>query len=167
MKIVMEKSWNFVIQSWNFTNFALNLYEIWIFLVTTKKLGSDRESLHFRKISAKRRKFKIRERNGHGKSSNGHGKVMEKYFVMSVGTVGTDLKRNSVGYIVFILFCHLVKEILSPPRHNRNTLSPVNCCKTHCFLSQKKSRNHSKIHSKVLYRPTPLSCNLSGILSGP
>ena len=40
---------------------------------------------------AKRREFKIGERNGHGKSRNGHGKVMEKYFVKSVGTLRISL----------------------------------------------------------------------------
>ena len=48
-----------------------NLY----FFVTTKKLGSDLERLHFQMFSAKRRKFKIGERDGHGKSRNGHGKI--------------------------------------------------------------------------------------------
>ena len=72
-----------MIQSGNFTNFAPNLY----FLVTTKKLGSDRESPHFRTFDEKRREFKISERDGHGKSRNGHGEVMEKYFVKSVGTL--------------------------------------------------------------------------------
>ena len=52
----MEKSWNmknwpnvmeFYDQSWNFTNFAAELYLISIFLVTTKKLSSDLESLRF------------------------------------------------------------------------------------------------------------------------
>ena len=54
-------------------------------LVTTKKLSSELESLHFLTFSAKRCKFKIGERDGHGKSRNGHGKVMEKYFVKSTG----------------------------------------------------------------------------------
>ena len=57
------------------------------FLVVTKKLGSDQKSLHFRMFTAKRREFKIGERDGHGKSRNGHGKVMEKYIVKSVGTL--------------------------------------------------------------------------------
>ena len=38
-------------------------------------------------LTAKRREFKIGERDGHGKSRNGHGKVMEKYIVKSVGTL--------------------------------------------------------------------------------
>ena len=54
-------------------------------LVTTKKLSSDLESLHFLMFSAKRHKFKIRERDGHGKSRNGHGKVMEKLFCQVCG----------------------------------------------------------------------------------
>ena len=83
----MEKSWNMKYwpkvmeccdQSWNFTNFASELYQISIFLVTTKKLNSDLESLHFQTFSAKRRECKIRKRNGRGKSRNGHRKVMEK-----------------------------------------------------------------------------------------
>ena len=56
-----------MIQSWNFTNFAPSLYLICIFLVTTKKLSSDLETLHFLTFSAKPRKFKIRERDGHRK----------------------------------------------------------------------------------------------------
>ena len=74
-------------QSWNSyqccPQIALNLY----FLVNTKKLSTDLKSLHFPMFSAKCRKFKIGERNGHGKSRNGHGKFMEKYFVKSVGTL--------------------------------------------------------------------------------
>ena len=46
-----------MIQSWNFTNFAPNLYIICIFFDITKKLGSDLESLHFLTFSAKRRKI--------------------------------------------------------------------------------------------------------------
>ena len=38
--------------------------------------------IHFLTFSAKRRKFKIEERDG-------HGKVMDKYFVKSVGTLCT------------------------------------------------------------------------------
>ena len=73
--MVMEHDfWNFVIQSWNLTN----LYKINSFWVTAKKLSSDLESLHFLAFSAKRRKFKIGERDGHGKLKNGHEKVMEK-----------------------------------------------------------------------------------------
>ena len=112
MKVVMEKSWNmknwpkvmrFCDQSWNFTNFAPELYQICIFSVTNKNLSSNLESLHFLTFSAKRWECKFRKRNdhgksrnghgksrnGHGKSRNGHGKVMEIYFVKSVGTLST------------------------------------------------------------------------------
>ena len=61
-------------QSWNFTNFAPELYQI---CITTKKLSSHLESQHF---TAKRHKCKIRKREA-------HGKVMDKYLVKSVGTL--------------------------------------------------------------------------------
>ena len=48
--------------------------EVCIFMVTTKKLSRDLESLHVPIVSAKRRKCKIGKRNG-------HGKVKDKYFV--------------------------------------------------------------------------------------
>ena len=60
-----------------------NLY----FFVTTKKLSSDLESLHFLTFSAKRHKCKFGKKDGHAKSRNGLRKVMEKYFVKSVGTL--------------------------------------------------------------------------------
>ena len=53
-----------------------NLY----FFVTTKKLSSDLESLHFPRFFAKHCECKIGKRDG-------HGKVMEKYFFKSVGTL--------------------------------------------------------------------------------
>ena len=56
-------------------------------MVTTKKLSSNLESLHFLMFSEKPREFKIGETDGHGKSRNGHGKVMEKYFLKPVGTL--------------------------------------------------------------------------------
>ena len=74
------KVMEFCDQSWNFTNFAPELYQICNFLVTTKKLSSDLESPHFLTFSVKRRECKIGKRNGHGKSRNGYGKVMEKIF---------------------------------------------------------------------------------------
>ena len=46
-------------QLWNFTNFALKLCQISIFLVITEKLSSYLESLHFPMFSAKRRECKI------------------------------------------------------------------------------------------------------------
>ena len=75
MKAVMEKSWNmhmknwpkvkeFCDQSWNFINFALELYQICIFVVTTKKLSNDLES-HFLMFSTKSHKCKIMRRNDH------------------------------------------------------------------------------------------------------
>ena len=70
-----------------FTYFVPKVYKICLILVSTKKLSSDLESLHFPIFSAKCSEFKIGERNVHGKSRNGHGKVMEKYFVKSVGTL--------------------------------------------------------------------------------
>ena len=76
MNIFMEKSWNMknwpkvmefcdsFMEFYQFCpQFVLNLY----FMVITKKLSSDLESLHC--------KFKIGERDGHGKSRNSHGKV--------------------------------------------------------------------------------------------
>ena len=68
-------------QSWNFTNFGPRFYQISIFFVTAKKLGSNLESPHFLTCS------KIGKRHGHGKSRNGHGKVMERCFVKYVGTL--------------------------------------------------------------------------------
>ena len=62
--------------SWNFTNFAPELYQFFFFfffLSQLKKISSDLESLHFPTFS--------------GKLRNGHGKVTEKYFVKSVGTL--------------------------------------------------------------------------------
>ena len=106
MKVVMEKSWSmknwpkvmeFCDQSWNYTNFAPKLYQICIFLVTTKKLNSDLESLQFLTFSAKCREWEIGKRNGHGKSRNGHGKswkVMENYLVKSVGTLFVEIVNN-------------------------------------------------------------------------
>ena len=81
-------------QLWNFTNFALKLCQIRIFLVITEKLSSDLESLHFPMFSAKRRECKIGKKDVHGKSRNGHGKVMEKYFVKSVETLRIVLSQN-------------------------------------------------------------------------
>ena len=46
-------------QSWNFTNFAPELYRICIFFFTTKKLCSVLESLHFLTFSTKRHKSKV------------------------------------------------------------------------------------------------------------
>ena len=43
------------------------MYLISIFLVATKKLSSELESVHFLTFSANCRKFKIGERDGHGK----------------------------------------------------------------------------------------------------
>ena len=77
-------------QSWNFTNFAPELFQICIFFVTTigtKKSSSDQESPQFPRFFAKRRECKIRKKDGHGKSRNGHRKVMDKYFFKSVGTL--------------------------------------------------------------------------------
>ena len=37
-------------------------------------------------FSARRREFKIRERDCHGKSRNGHGKVMENMLSSFMGT---------------------------------------------------------------------------------
>ena len=82
-----------------FNNFAPELSQIVIFLVTTKKLSSNLESLHFPMFSAKRHKCKIGKRDGHGKSRNGHGKVMEKCFVKSVGTLHASLTRILVNYL--------------------------------------------------------------------
>ena len=67
---------NFRDQSWNFTNFAPELYQICTLYATTKKLSIKEESPHFQTFSAELRKLR-----------NGHGKVMEKYVVKSVGTL--------------------------------------------------------------------------------
>ena len=81
--MVMEKSWNmknwpkvmeFCDESWNFTNFAPQFYQICIFF-TAKKLSSNLESPHFLSFSTKCRECKIRKRDDHGKSRNGHGKI--------------------------------------------------------------------------------------------
>ena len=114
MKLVMEKSWNMknwpevmefcdsVMEFYQFCpHFVLNLYFFW---VTTKKLGRDLESLHFRSFSAKCHKFKIRERDGHGKSRNGHGKVIEKYFVNSVRILIQNLMTGE-SYKLDIALC--------------------------------------------------------------
>ena len=84
--MVMEKSWNiknwpkvmeFCDQSWNFTDFVPELYQICTFFATTKKLSIHVESPHFPMFSTKCCKYKIKKRDGHGKSRNGQGKVME------------------------------------------------------------------------------------------
>ena len=90
--MVMEKSWN--MKNWpkvlefcdsvmEFDQFCPQFVCNLFFLVTTKKLGSDLESQHFCKFSAKHCEFKIGVRDGHGKSRNGHGKI----FSMSLGTL--------------------------------------------------------------------------------
>ena len=88
--------------------FVLNLY----FLVTTKKSSSDLESPHFFTFSAKHRKFKIGERNG-------HGKVMEKYFVKSVGTLAgpglTTSRALSCLFVVFMIMGDVKINWLQPP----------------------------------------------------
>ena len=65
-----------------------NLPHLYVF-VTTKKLSSVLESLHFPTFSAKYRDCKIRKREGHGNSRNGYGKVMEINVVKSVKTLKT------------------------------------------------------------------------------
>ena len=96
MKMVMEKSWNmqnwpkvmeFCYQSWNFTNFAPELYEICMYFATTEKFRICVESPYFPMFSAKCCDCKIEQGDGHGKLRNGHGKVIEKYFVKYVGTL--------------------------------------------------------------------------------
>ena len=90
-----KKKWpkvmEFCDQSWNFTNFTPKFYQICMFFVTSKKLGSNLESPHFLMFSTKCRECKIGKRDGHGKSRNGHGKVMEKYFVKYVGALSRRL----------------------------------------------------------------------------
>ena len=49
----LAKSRGICDQSWNFTNFAPELYQICILFVTTKKLVNDLEILHFLRFSAK------------------------------------------------------------------------------------------------------------------
>ena len=93
MKVVMEKSWNmknwpkFLITHGILPILPPSFIKFVFYLVTTKKLSRDLESLHFLTYSAKRRKCKIRKIDGHGKSRNYHGKVMEKYVFKSVGTL--------------------------------------------------------------------------------
>ena len=79
IKVVLEKLWNtrnwpkvmeFYDQSWKFTNFAPELYQICMFFAITTKLSID---LHFLTFSAKRHKCKIEKR--------------DCYFVMSVGSL--------------------------------------------------------------------------------
>ena len=68
------KVWNFVISHGILSILPPKLYQICIFfLVTTRKLSSNLESLHFPTFSANCRECKTRERNG-------HGKVIDKYF---------------------------------------------------------------------------------------
>ena len=50
-------------------------------------MQQSRKSAFFLNFSAKCRKYKIGQRDGHGKLRNGLGKFMEKYFVKSVGTL--------------------------------------------------------------------------------
>ena len=78
------KVMEFCYQSWNFTNFAPELCKICMFFLPPLR---NVESLHFPMFSAKCRECKIEKRDGHGKLRNGRAKVMEKYFVMSVGTL--------------------------------------------------------------------------------
>ena len=47
------KSHGILYLSWDFTNFAPELYQNCIFFVTTKELSSDLEILHFPLLSAK------------------------------------------------------------------------------------------------------------------
>ena len=94
--MVMEMSWNmqnwpkvmeFCYQSWNYANFAPNLYVSCMLFATTEKLSLCVECPHFPMFSAKCRECNIKKRNGHGKLRNDHGEVMEKYIVKSVGTL--------------------------------------------------------------------------------
>ena len=89
---------------------VLNLY---FFLVNTKKLSSNLESLHISMFSAKRHKLKIGERNGHGKSRDGHGKVMEKYVVKSVYSLFLCPYILGSGLILTLYF-HSASPISSP-----------------------------------------------------
>ena len=67
--------------------FAPELYHIYMFFATTKKLSINVESLHFQMFSTKCHKYEIDKRNGHRRLRTSHGKVMEKYFIESVGTL--------------------------------------------------------------------------------
>ena len=89
--MVMEKSWNmknwpkvmeFCYQSWNFTNFAPELYQICIFFATNKKLSMDVEST-FLTFSAKSIREMVMENEEWSWKSYG------KIFVKSVGTLQT------------------------------------------------------------------------------
>ena len=82
--MVYEKSWNikswqkiieFCYQSSNYNNFAHKMYQIRLFLATTKKSSIDVESQHFPTFSVKCCECKIMQRDGHGKLINCHGKV--------------------------------------------------------------------------------------------
>ena len=84
MKMVVEKSWNmknwpkvieFCAQSWNFTNFANKLYQICIYLATTKKLSSDLESPHFPEVF---RKTSRNAKSGRNMVVENQEMVMEK-----------------------------------------------------------------------------------------
>ena len=68
----------FCYQSWDFTNFALKMYQICMLFATTKKLGINVESLYFPMFSIKCSKCKIAKRDGHGRLISGHEKIMEK-----------------------------------------------------------------------------------------
>ena len=70
MKKVMEKSLNmknwpkvmeFCDQSWNFTNFNPELYQMCMSFATTKKLSIDVESLIFQRVFCKMKQMQNRE----------------------------------------------------------------------------------------------------------
>ena len=150
--MVMETSWNMnwpkvtelCDPSWNFTNFAPELYQICIFFGTTRKLSNYPESPFFPTFSAKRRKCKTGKRNGHGKSRKSHGKI----FCRVCGNPGS--KRLSKMTSCYFLapppppspptICHIGNPSFVMPEHgnysttfrySKSVLSLLpNCCGT-------------------------------------
>ena len=89
--------WNLRDQSWGC------ICHLCIFLVATKKISSDLESPHFLTFSAKCRKFKIGERDGHGKSRNGPEIIDCNTCAHSKRDSDSVSCRPSYWYIVFHL----------------------------------------------------------------
>ena len=82
-----QKLWNSVMSHWILPILPQNYVKFLLFFVTTKKLSSNLESLHFSTFSAKCCECKIGKKDGYGKSRNGGGKVIDKYFVKCLGTL--------------------------------------------------------------------------------
>ena len=97
-------------QSWSFTNFAPELYQICIFFVTNKKLSSDLESPYFPRFSAKRCECNIGKRDGHRKIKKWSWKSHGKIFVQVCGNPVKGTKSNTV----VIFFTHITIITFDP-----------------------------------------------------